>query len=147
MKKKSGIISLIFVLVCLVIGVFFYVNHVENPFPYFNTLPPPAMTADLVGYYDHVDGNFITSITFDSEGENFFQYIDSFNHIEDIGSFEKVGKGVYSLEGSTIKKQEIQVKEDFSFELKINGKSMVFQKESQICTLIDSEKLKQMMGY
>ncbi len=77
------------------------------------------MTADLVGSYNHVDGNFITSITFDSEGENFFQYIDSFNHIENIGAFEKVGEGVYSVEGSIIEKQEIKVMEDFSLELKV----------------------------
>lgn len=147
MKMKSGIISLIFVLVCLVIGGFFYVNGVENPFSYLDTLPPPAMTADLVGSYNHVEDDFITSITFASEGENFFQYIDIFNHIEDIGSFEKVGEGVYSLEGSVIEKQEIKVMEDFSFELKVNGKNVVFQKVSQTCTWIGSENLKQIRGY
>lgn len=147
MKKHLRKVIIIFVLVCLVIGGFFYVNNVENPFSYFNTLTPPAMTADLVGSYNHVDDDFIISITFASEGENFFQYIDSFNHIEDIGSFEKVGEGVYSLEGSMIEKQEIKVMDDFSFELKVDGKSMVFQKESQTCTWIGSEKLKQMRGY
>ncbi|WP_304509039.1 hypothetical protein [Anaerotignum sp.] len=130
MKKNSGKTSLIFVLTCLAIGVFFDVNNVQNPFGYLNTLPPPAMTADLVGSYNHEDDSKI-SLTFAFDGKDEFHYVDGINNIEDIGTFEKVKEGVYSLEGSLIERQEITVMEDFSFDIKINGVNMLFKKESQ----------------
>ena len=128
MKKNPGKSSFIFILVCLIIGVFFYVYF--NGKPVSHAFPPPQMTSDLVGFYNYADDSKI-SLTFAFDGKEEFHYVDGINNIEDIGTFEKVKEGVYSLEGSLIERQEITVKEDFSFDIKIDGLNMLFKKESQ----------------